>query len=1110
MKPMIPWSLGLLAVLASTSALAQEEEAKTPQVTVLGFQDLADGQNCLPVLARYGRCVEEVQFTDVEDMFRLHTPTERQNNAALRNMGKLYAWMWDDLAYRWASDELIETSLHEAQITRFPELREQWDTTPQGHRSRNYGVPDRSLWIEPSEWVDYRSEASQPLFRLLTSDKPLGTAPIPTVAMLRGRFASRLGYDGRAHQFDIMDGDPESSGPFFEQMYPYDLALTGTETEFGTLDIPLARFVADERLKSWIQEPADRDGDGVLDVSDDQQLAWLAARKDNYATLMFPEERGFDGLRGLAKAEFDSFFESVGVQILRFAREEYTPTHLRVITALMAMRSPPATAGRSGDGDLGAGSEGQTDQDAEALEMMDLGYQGNSSFQLNYNELPDKVVAKYLNQFPEWVDEDPTFLAEFRDQVNHDMGDLLRQPTRPIEHLDPVFLKSWCESNAMPGKGLFVNQFMERIALAKLVQPLDESARDQLETRMLLEHVNVELSSQFPKDVWSTPLEMEDMASSAWVSVLTRHGFFSEAIGDGRGKVDPLAVCTTRDRLDALDEPVFGTITVDELVVAPAELEDTDDVLWQARDQVPFLLLDDPVLNPAEVRRLVQLPGGRAVYRVRWEVWTGWHLLWAPEVISPEEGTYRLAMRTAAFCDDTVLAPPDLVPTLVRAGMLDREFAPTVPVRGRGRNEVREFQESSNDELVGGFSQSLYNADAASDTVSLEQSTLGTDGLAVLNSDALTGLAKLFDKISGSPSAEVPPIQNEAVEYVQDLVREPMVAQATDGDALVVVFDQTQPLRHNRTWHWKPKTPYSRTRHHAPGGKVQTAAWAYHIAEFIDDDAPWRTLMVPAYHPTESVNTSSVVQRWRRRSAGEWTLAGGLGMFPLRESHLLCTESSEGFDLGTVGVCGADGDSFDTVRTEGFTLDLSAMRTMWFMDQSRWSIEFGPELHIDYLHPGQSWFYEGNTAFGSTYRYMGGLIVGIRHAPVAGPRVVRGSRTPWGADKPDGSSRLGRHQFGLRVGGLMGPAFNGLEGTLLAEGWMAWSLWRRKAPGATVTPYHPSVLLGPYLRYQHSTVLVEGSTPRYFALDHANSYHAGLRLQLRVGDAVKDSFPESE
>ena len=109
--------------------------------------------------------------------------------------------------------------------------------------------------------------------------------------------------------------------------------------------------------------------------------------------------------------------------------------------------------------------------------------------------------------------------------------------------------------------------------------------------------------------------------------------------------------------------------------------------MWEARAHLPFLYLDNPINSSPDIERLIALPDRInaetkqreevAIYRARWKVWSGWHLLWGTEIY---KGTERLTLRTAAFCSNMTMTSPDLVPTLVRGGLLIDNFMPTTPV----------------------------------------------------------------------------------------------------------------------------------------------------------------------------------------------------------------------------------------------------------------------------------------------------------------------------------------------------------------------------------------------------------------------------------------------
>ena len=136
---------------------------------------------------------------------------------------------------------------------------------------------------------------------------------------MRGRFALRLGVDGRLHDYDLMDADPGPSGPFFEQIFPYDNIYLGINPEERSQFIPLVDF--------------DRP---------DTQLTRSELWDDSNQHLriqMFP-----DSVRQ-ASRQFNNFYRLVGSQIAQFAMEDFTTNHMRILGALTLMRSPPGSKG---------------------------------------------------------------------------------------------------------------------------------------------------------------------------------------------------------------------------------------------------------------------------------------------------------------------------------------------------------------------------------------------------------------------------------------------------------------------------------------------------------------------------------------------------------------------------------------------------------------------------------------------------------------------------------------------------------------------------------------------------------------------------------------------
>jgi hypothetical protein len=1097
-----------MGLCASAAAIGEDEidsevppgptvglmEGTPPRIAVVGFVDADDEHDCDPVLSRYGRCVEKVRFLEVDQAQAPSILGDHERNARMTNTGRLYAQMWENLAYRWKSDDMIESTLVAGGVTRLPTPPAHWEISPRGNGSI-FSMPHPVAWFDH---LGFDGDAKEGQYDLLRYHYPNGLATPPDSVIMVGRFARRLAYDGKLHTYDVMDGDPESSGPFFEQMFPYDTALSaehpemeeGVETSAPT--VPLAQFVSDERLKS----------------EDDTDLAeLLLVRREAYKDTILPANGKVALMRDMTSQEFEDFYRNVGIQIIRFAREEYTPTHLRVLTALMAMESPPSVAGGGANAkDVVAASAGQTDP--EDLLLAEIGTQefgARQTFDLNYGEIPRDIIAKHIKTFAHWKTSEEGFLIEYEERIFEVLGDMLRPEAKRLQHLDEEGLKKWAEESAYPGRALFLQRYLKRIGLRLLAERLTEQEKDELETNILLDHVNAQIVSTFDPTprARATPAEMEDAASGNWAATLNSHGFFSNPLPDGPGAVNPLAICTTHDRLDALGEPSFGAVDVDMLVMADAAHTKIDELLWSVRDQVPFLMIDDPKRNPPKVTRLVLLPDDKALYRIRWNVWTGWHLMWGAEPIDEEGDEVRIALRSGAICSDMVLAPPDLVPTILRAALLEGDLRPSSVVRGNGRQAMKRFENMSEDEYMLRLEDGLVAADQADKVYK----TVGVgDSLAA--GIAIIGAKQLAGAMRPKPKFRIPVIQPTVVNYLREVALRPLRVEARGDPLLTVVFDHSVPRKRQSTWAYRTRTPYARAHHRAGKlGHVRTASWGYFVPD--DRSEEQMTLLSPGYLPTESVNTDTLVPRWRRRSTGHFTLSTGLSMFPVRRTKFACPPESDTTlaEPSTVVVCAPGIES--TAKTEGFAWDFAGLRSIWVLDKPRMGVEFGPELRLETLHPGESWFHDGNINYGFTLRFQFGILVGLRFAPAAGPLQVRARGAyPWGAPQPDGGTRLGRFQYGVRFGALMGPGFNGLEGSVASELWMGWSLRSSGGKSVTFTPYYPTMVLGPFVRGQATKVIMPAETERYYDLKGSLSIFAGIRLQMRV-DGKAPEPPEA-
>ena len=359
--------------------------------------------------------------------------------------------------------------------------------------------------------------------------------------------------------------------------------------------------------------------------------------------------------------------------------------------------------------------------------------------------------------------------------------------------------------------------------------------------------------------------------------------------------------------------------------------------------------------------------------------------------------------------------------------------------------------------------------------------------------------------------------------YLKGIVRDPLEQIATEDDGLtVVVFDSSTPSRFYGLRNLRPRTPYARNQRRASWRRwIRMANWGIFLDA--DPESDRVTVVSPSYSETASVATDVIVPRWGRQRTWDATFAGGLTFFPMRHVQYLCNVDAG--DLDIVSNCGPDtyadligftAGSGMSERTEGLGVDFTSLATWWLWDQPRIAVEMGLEARIDFLHGGQTWFWQNyNSAAGHsspTYNFLfkpqGGVVLGLRHAPDPRPmwRLWRQAPT-WGTNTSDGSSYQGRYERGLRGGFLMGPGFNGMEGTLMAELWRGTSIRRRNSPWSSFTPYHPILMGNFYLRGQYAwTLIPDESYDRSIELIDSYTIMTGVRIQFRLKEPLPDLF----
>lgn len=1190
------------AVLTPLSgvALAQEgdeasslvEAQQTPNVVILGFVDTSLN-DCDPKVARYGRCVEDVRFMDMRPAWDPALEPNELQRAEWENTSRLYAEMWEDISYRFPIDsDPITEALRTKGVVRLPAAKQQWEAStrdPSDPDRSIYSLPRSTSWLGVTSWVDARAwmdpnnlaatemlDQGDAFFPMVRFRKAAGLMASRPMILLRGRFAERMAADGKRHPYDIMDADPEASAPLFEQMYPYARAFSddvggATFGEEERSQIPLDIFRVDDSLKKKPAHPDDL----------------VQARANAFATSLVDGETdsAYERMRGFAKGQFDRFYDLVGTQILRFAREEYTPTHIRVLTALMAIESPPAslTDGFMAADNVVAASRGQMD----TVDPSITGFRGFSSsrdgFAINSVSLPEELVDFHLGQMEEWKNPSDEFLdllfvalvEELRDHMRNELintydgnpdrrsakgRQLDRSAMLPwvrskmaawrLRGTDSRTVTAWIAENSFEGRIPIVTRFFERVALDLALSRLSELEREERETRILLDHLNYDIKRTFggPQAPAATPGDAEGRSTEAWLGVLSSHGMYPGSMVDRQGVVNPLAICTLADRLDALEEPAFKRIMVDELVVAPASLTTVDELLWAVREELPFIMLDDPNKNEPTITRLVSLPGDRAVYRIRWEVWSGWHLLWSVEPLgTSKDAPRRIALRTSALCEDTVLAGPNLVPSLLRAAMLDGEFRPPVPVDDVGETK-KPKKTRSNDNVKLDVDKAVEGAEGQQDNVETVIDAAQGDAEAIIDTTraVIGGLSYVPPSSKKLRGVNTEPVKAEAVLYVREIFQRPLRALADKGPLLVMVFDHGQAGEKQKIWDYKPRTPYNQTqtsfiledealpRRRDRVRWVRTAAWATGVQP---SAIPVPTVNVsPAHLPTELLGTKELKQQWTRRRTSDWHFGGGLGFMPYHYARYGCADTAADEirrwgasveDCSAPERLGGDDAAASPViaaEREGIELDLFGLNTQWIIGDRRVGIEFGPALKLDVFPQGRSLFYDGDrnpydiayledddvtgatagddiskpTSYGLNLRFAGGIMAGVRFAPDP-VHLWRSSsrRYPWGSPLPDGSSSLGRIQYGFLGGLMLGGTFDGLELLTSVEAWVAWSARSRIGPQASFTPYHPSIFVGPFIRGQVGVPLSRNPS-RYYWLDYDASIVLGIRAQFRL------------
>lgn len=1090
--------------------------APVPALT-LGFVDASVGMglqgDCDPREARLGRCVEFVRLLD--------TPRNPEDSGA-HEIGVLYAQLQDELALRWARTEnstglpVLEAGFTDAGLP-----PERWERVATARGS--VALPSSETWLGPQALLTSGGLFPPVDWHMPDALRSRVESP-PALARLRGRFAVRLGSNGRPFQHDLMDGDERSSGPFFEQMYPYS-----AEREEPSLrrvpapTSPLQAFQLPERILQAME--GRQPGEAVL-----------LPRSDLYdrPPIVHPDIP-MDLLLRRVHRQFEDVSRLISTTVASYALRDHTLNQMRVLTALTAMVRHPSDDG-SGDAAsrrLVAAAKGETDDDKDVLADLDRTvYSLKGGVRLRTEVLPKTVLSVWLGRLLGMVPPDETELLAWQRAVQQMTERVRRAGAAPIAAMDQASIQAWVEVSMEAGTAR--EQLAREIMLLTLRRLLDRLApaqRDQVETWILLDHVHDDLHlrmSRLGADRVS-PDEVTALGQTAWQTVLESHGHISQPVPQGRRAVDPTAICTTEPGRAALAEPSFGAANLDLVMLideADGQAATPADVLAQLKTRSPFLFVDDPADNVPTVARLVDVPGSQAIYRVRWRVWTGWHLLWGLQPVAPDLD--RIVPWTAAICEDMTLAPPELVPTLTRAGLLEGRLFPTEPTTAREvRADDREAARQARQAQAAPADQQEADADAQADRLgkafdklrgardNVEEQGIGAAKSATDTRGTERALEGMDSEASFATVAG-----SEAARYLQELIRGALVATGPRSDgALVYAFHLDQAARPQRRG-LRPHTPYAALAHRTGHREaVRASGWAL-LLDPAEPMPPGQLPLVaphvvaPAYQSTDQLAVEEQPRpAWRRTHPIDWTVTASIGGFPVRTVRATCTVQDE--DLDVLAPCpdDASGDAAVAVaNSEGLSSDMAGLMTIWWLDRPRLALEWGLEAHLDLVRPGPTRLFPADSdpttldtvSYGWTFRPTAGFIGGLRHAPRPLPlRTRRPDGSLWGVQGSESPARLVRTQHGLRAGVLFGPSYNGTEATVLTEYWWGWSLRRRQGPRAALTPHHPALLLGPYVRGQYAWLvpgleLLDDGQPRALSLDRSVALLMGLRVNLRV------------
>ena len=507
--------------------------------------------------------------------------------------------------------------------------------------------------------------------------------------------------------------------------------------------------------------------------------------------------------------------------------------------------------------------------------------------------------------------------------------------------------------------------------------------------------------------------------------------------------------------------------------------------------------MDDPGYTVPEATELVGLPGNRALWRVRWHGWSGWHLLWSLE--PAKEGT-RISARTAAFCGDMVLAEPRLVPTIVRAALLSGNSGSFQPTRARMAKDGPVIREKKTTEVSAddALSDSTAAADSASGAASSAKDQMTAVQENGLTTDTAAGLA---GALNGSEKVEAAAILAEEVSpsarYLRDIVHDPLWQRSGGKGMLLFVFDNAADsgILGDR----EPRTPYLRSMHASSpsdGGRLlRTTAWTW---LWTPERAADPVLIAPSWRPVQADSIDTIRPGWRQlNSVDPHILLGGFYM-PYRQVQWNCTTLPTDYDV--VSNC----EDLNSVTPWGFGPDVLGGISWWLGDRPKIAIDADIEAMLEMLPSGTPLYQDTEHTFAWMFEPEFGLSFGLRWMPSPMSLSTR-IGWPWGADRRDGKSSLNRTQLGIRTGLLASLGLSGLETTVYGEGWGSFSIRSQRSSFSTLTPYHARLWLAPYGRLAYSFM---PTTPPESTISNYSRFTVLFGIRLEALLSAAPTIPE--